>query len=348
MRCLLAVALLCAQAAAQAPLPAQVAPAPLTRPAEPGDAPSLPSAPHAMATLRIYLPLVRLGTSVNPGNRAESRDFYLQQYLSATGVSIGWSGDVGACRPGETAQAFRDAVLRRINYFRAMAGLPGVRLNAEYNRKAQAAALMMSANGQLSHSPTRDWRCYSADGAQAAGSSNLCLGLIGWDAIRLYILEGGAVGHRRWILYPQTREMGTGDIPYAQGKPAANALWVFDQAMWQPRPKVRDEFVAWPPPGYVPYPVINDHWSLSYPGADFSAATVSMTSGMNSIRTVVDPPFSGYGENTLVWIPQNLATGGQWPRPTADTSFTVNVRNAKVGGQVRNFAYTVVVFDPAE
>ena len=36
------------------------------------------------------------------------------------------------------------------------------------------------------------------------------------------------VGHRRWILYPQTKEMGTGDIPYANGYPGANALWGFD------------------------------------------------------------------------------------------------------------------------
>jgi len=333
---------------AQAETPLRLGSPPLACPAQPGSAPEVRHAPSAKATFHVYLPLVRLGISVNPQNRAESRDFYLQHYLSTAGVSMGWSGDLGACRPGETSQAFRDAVLRRINYFRAMAGVPTVKLNAEYNRKAQAAALMMSANDQLSHSPPGNWRCYSAEGAQAAGSSNLCLGLMGWDAIRLYMLEGGLVGHRRWILYPRTRQMGSGDIPPAQGNWAANALWVFDQGAWQTRPRVRDEFVAWPPPGYVPYQVINDHWSLSYPGADFSAATVSMSSGFSAIRTVVDAPFGGYGENTLVWIPQVETEGGLWPRPTADTSFRVDVRNVNVGGQVRDFAYTVIVFDPAE
>ena len=38
------------------------------------------------------------------------------------------------------------------------------------------------------------------------------------------------------ILYPQTQFMGTGDIPSRDGYPASNALWVFDNNMWQPRP----------------------------------------------------------------------------------------------------------------
>jgi hypothetical protein len=229
-----------------------------------------------------------------------------------------------------------------------MAGVPGVTLSDEYSAKAQAAALMMSVNGKLDHSPSPAWSCYSSDGAEAAGSSNLALGTLGPEAINAYMLEGGPVGHRRWILYPQTQAMGTGDIPGGSSYWASNALWVFDSHMWEPRPETREEFVAWPPPGYVPYQVINDHWSFSYPAADFSSANVSMTSGGSNVSIVLGPLVNGYGENTLVWIPQGVTGGGAWPKPVADTAYTVKIQNAWINGQSRDYTYVVIVFDPSK
>ena len=76
----------------------------------------------------------------------------------------------------------------RINYFRAMAGLPGdVVFDTTWNAQCQEAALMMIAEGNLSHSPPTGWACYSADGATAAGKSNLALGNHGPGAIDAYI-----------------------------------------------------------------------------------------------------------------------------------------------------------------
>ena len=52
-----------------------------------------------------------------------------------------------------------------------MAGVPNLRsLSDTYNLKAQAAALMMSVNRALSHSPPSTWICYTPEGAQGAGS----------------------------------------------------------------------------------------------------------------------------------------------------------------------------------
>lgn len=66
-----------------------------------------------------------------------------------------------------------------------MAGVPAtVVLSGEFTAKAQKAALMMSVNRQLSHSPDSTWICYSAEGAEAAGKSNLYLGVYGPSAIR--------------------------------------------------------------------------------------------------------------------------------------------------------------------
>ena len=168
------------------------------------------------------------------------------------------------------------------NYFRAMAGVPAdITFSDESNRLAQAAAFMMSANHQIiSHTPPTNWICYSSDGAAGAGSSNLYLGVYAWNAITGYMKDPGGgnyfIGHRRWILYPQTQIMGTGDIPPVSNFSSSNALRVFDNHMWEQRPPTREEFVAWPPPGFVPYQVVFPRWSFSFAQADFSQAWVSM------------------------------------------------------------------------
>ncbi len=292
--------------------------------------------------------------AVNPQNREESELFFTNCYLSSQGYEINWTGNHELCNAGMTAQDFRDAVLLRINYFRAMAGVPAtVAFDDTYNNKAQKAALMMSANNQLSHSPSPSWICYSDDGSEAAGSSNLCLGVFGWNAITGYIQDPGSsnypVGHRRWILYPQTQFMGTGDIPYINSYTGSNALWVFDSNMWGPRPDTRDEFVAWPPPGYVPYQVVFQRWSFSFPQANFDSTSVTMISNGNPVDVDVQSVVNGYGENTLVWVPSiEYESGNAWPKPTEDTTYAISVNNAVIEGVVRNFTYNVIIFDPSE
>jgi uncharacterized protein YkwD len=293
---------------------------------------------------------MRGGLLVNTQSRQASLAFYLNNYLMATSPAIGWSGSHTACNPGSTTQAFRDAVLRRINYFRAMAGVPAdITLSDESNRLAQAAALMMSVNKQLSHTPPTSWTCYSEDGKNGAGSSDLILGAYGWNAITYFMQDSGSgnysVGHRRWILYPQTQIMGTGDVPPTSDYPPTNALRVFDSHMWERRPLTRDGFVAWPPPGYVPYQVVFARWSFSHPAADFSAATVTMLSGGVSVPLTLSPVHDGYGENTLVWIPMGMSDWSSWPRPNSDIAYTINIRNVVIGGETRDFTYTVTIFD---
>lgn len=63
-----------------------------------------------------------------------------------------------------------------------------------------------------------------------------------------------AAGHRRWILYPQTLEIGTGDVDSQDGFAPANALWVQDAQVNKSRPTTRDDFVAWPPKGLCALP----------------------------------------------------------------------------------------------
>jgi hypothetical protein len=135
-----------------------------------------------------------------------------------------------------------------------MAGVPAsVTFNASNNAKDQQAAVMLSANTNVSHFPPPSWKCYTADAAEAAQNSNVAVGYAGADAITGYIwdfgFENAAVGHRRWLLYPQTQVMGTGDVPAQNGRQPANANWVYDGNFNGPRPATRTPFVAWPPAG---------------------------------------------------------------------------------------------------
>ncbi|MBX2997358.1 MAG: CAP domain-containing protein [Caldilineaceae bacterium] len=290
---------------------------------------------------------------VNPQHREASLLFYRTHYLLSGLATQEWNGDALRCDPGQTDPAFRQAVLRRINYYRGMAGLAGVTLNEEYNRKAQQAALITTVNG-LSHRPLPSARCYTADGAQAAANSHLYIGRFGPSAIDGYIQDHDEgfnnnyhVGHRRWILLPQLQAMGTGDIAGSETVFPTNALWVVDASMRAPRPETRDGFVAWPPPGYVPYTVVYPRWSFSYAGADFSHANVHMRRGALDIELQLEALYEWEPtEPTLVWVPLGMHSRDAWPQPEADATYTVTVSNIKVGNRWLTFSYDVTIFDP--
>jgi len=297
--------------------------------------------------LCVFLPLVNSGqAALDPRIRADAVTLYQQEYLAPSSSETGWNGNIADCSAGATTPSFRDTVLRRINYFRVMAGIPKVKeLLDAYNQQDQQAALMMAANQDLNHTPPSSWKCYTQAGRDGAGSSNLAMGAYGPGAISLYMSDNGvsSLGHRRWILYPQTQSMGTGDIPGngSGWQSLTNALRVFDSHTWDPRPATRDAFVAWPPAAYVPYGVIYPAWSFAVGGADFSHATVSVTVDGTPAACTPAVLAQGYGENGVSW---NMPGSGA--QPSADRVYQVAVRSVVVGGQSRDYAYTVTVIDP--
>jgi len=304
----------------------------------------------------LYLPIL-FGESENNSpfldlqNRGVVDDYFTENYLLTSQPTIDWTGNLDSCDPGTLSADYQAAVLKRINFFRRMAGVPdSVVFNESYNHKAQAAALMMAKNGKLNHTPPSTWFCYSALGYAGASSSNLALGAYGWVAINMYMLDpgtgNGAVGHRRWILYPQTQEMGNGDIPPQPGYYSANALVVFDDHWLDPRPDTREDFVSWPPPGYVPYQIVYPRWSFSYPGADFSNTTVQMSNSGSAVPITMEALEIGYGENTIAWIPNGLDNWAEWPKPAQDMRYTVTIQNVKILTVSHNFSYDVIIFDP--
>lgn len=323
-----------------------------------GDAPRAPTDVSGLPGGGPQPRTVTGGFSVDTGSREQVREFYNAVYTASSGTPINSTAVTTSCFPGTNSPAFVNATLCRINWFRALAGLPAaVTFDAGESVKDQAAAVMMSANNQLQHVSTNNWQgwsCVSSDGTNASANSNLALGNDGPDAISAYILDNGAnnfeVGHRRWILYPQTRVMGTGDVPPENSYYSANATWVFDANLYGPRPATRTPYVPWPPAGYVPYQVVYPQWSFALSNADLSAATVTMTSNGVPVGVALQTyEAPGYGENTLVWYPTNLnpATATAFPFGGADTVYAVTVNNVTTPVGKKNFSYNVTLFDPA-
>lgn len=275
--------------------------------------------------------------------------FFKSLYLTSEGVPTDWNGDLATCQPGRTSQTHQDATLRRINYYRAMAGLPAnLTLDDDWNSKCQQTALMMSAQGNASHTPEPGWKCYTRDAAEAAGKSSLSLGEEGPAAINGYMDDPGPgnyfVGHRRWLLYPPQKTMGTGSVPAQAGHQAAHCLWVIGGFGSRPS---EPAWVAWPPDGFIPYQVLprrSQRWSFSYTEADFSQATVAMESSGTALIVNVEPKLNdqGYGDNTIVWRPEGVSSS----RPTADTTYLVTIKNVLGLGQPRTFRYSVTIIDP--
>ncbi len=252
---------------------------------------------------------------------------------------MNWDGSVSSCDPGTTSEMFKQDVLERVKWFRAMAGVsPRVELDSELSRLAQEAALVMAAANDLSHTPDSSWPCYTDDAYKGASESNLFLGVFGVNAVDGYIEDPGAenisVGHRRWILDPTLTAIGTGDTR------KSNALFIDEDHNVDHAP-VREPagFVMWPPRGYVPRSQIYPRWSVSHRTADFSDATVSVSQGGRQKNF----DFPHYDTEKVGWMNTLVF---EWRRPPKGSgSVTVTVKNVDLGGTMVNFTYEVIPFD---
>lgn len=319
------------------------------------------------------------GTITDPWIDTTNRDAVVVAYETEYHTeppSMAWTGNYETCNPGDSSGTLALATVRRVNFYRAMAGVPtGVTLNDRYSEKAQHAALAMSATGRLSHTPDDSFACLSEDAAEAAANSNLYLGRTGPRAIDGYIEDPGErnrdVGHRNTILHPPTTEIGVGHVAGSRTAYPSNALWVFDDGVFDDSPAMRepDGFVAWPPRGYVPNELVYPRWSFGLADADFENAVVTMTSGDEeiSLEVVARLSLQGYVPSPIiVWEPAtdlgpvdaeadvgdvHLGTGeGEaagsgvlLTKPAYDTTVDVVVDGVVVDGTEVRFSYSVTI-----
>jgi hypothetical protein len=307
--------------------------------------------------------------------RAQVVSLYNTEYVPGnTPPAIGWTGSIAACNPGTISAAWRAAMIARVNVFRKLARLlPVTEFNAatdDKDEKTLSASMLYSANANLSHAIPPTWKCYStafagstvgALGASGGGSSNI--GLSGGDlfatpaVINAYMDDGGSgnlvAGHRRWILNPPQVSMTTSSVPSSTGGGAGNALWVIGGPT-NPSGSSAPDGVGWPPSGFVPYQMLpggSNRWSFSYPGANFGAATVTITKNGQSIAILAydSRTDNGYADNTIVFRPNNVAANGtaiSYVNPGSDQTYVVTVSGV-TNAPNSTFTYNVTVIDPS-
>src|SRR5437899_2898629 len=121
---------------------ASEAPSPANFVMELGPPPTAPAVPK-MATAAALQASGQPGFTnfLNITNRENSREFFNLVFGASENVPMDWSGNFPGCVPGTNSATYLEAVARRVNYFRAMAGVPSsITLSNEFTRKAQLAA----------------------------------------------------------------------------------------------------------------------------------------------------------------------------------------------------------------
>lgn len=178
----------------------------------------------------------------------------------------------GDFQAGELSKETLARALGEVNFLRALAGLDAVTMSDELNSLCQHGAVLLAANGELSHAPDRPEgmdEAFYALGRDAAARSNLArFNWTGSDLLREAALsfardEGerneGVLGHRRWLLCPQMGRTGFGLACDASGRTYA-LMYAVDDSV-----QADYDLVAWPGEGYFPaeYLTKDTWWSIS-------------------------------------------------------------------------------------
>lgn len=276
--------------------------------------------------------------AIDNTNRAQVAATYRSAVTDNMTLSPSWDGSTSGCEAGDANDVFDAATVESINWFRRMAGLNPVTESATQSAGAQDAALMMHAQNNLSHFPATSWPCHTAAGASTAGLSNLTLGIVGPRGVVGQIEDPGAgneaLGHRRWLLFPELQSVGIGNTSRASAVQVINDFGArYSETDW----------VAWPPAGLVPDATVFDRWSLSYAGGssvNFSAASVSVTENGRALAVKLLPIANGFGDAALGW-----EVAGANPQAAGDVVYRVSVSGILIGGRALTHSYTVTSFD---
>lgn len=288
--------------------------------------------------------------TVDTSQRNDVISFYQNVYKASQNYAsaIQWSGHVEGCQEGSLTTTFTDLMRRRINYFRALAGVPasivmndnstvvtsgdsyGAPASTLKSAAAQKAALMLTRNNFLTHNPPTTATCFSSEAGNGCFFGNVAIGLYGPPALDAYMREdffNQQAGHRRWILFTSATNFATGDIPASGNYAAANNLYISQRS--EELAETSPVFIAWPPAGFCPWKHSTEYFSLSYPMGDFSNATISVS--RNGVTQTIDSinRSQGYGNSGIVWRVPSVYTDHD---QNDDVTYDVTVANIGGGG----------------
>jgi len=218
----------------------------------------------------------------------------------------GFTGNVSTCTMGDMSATSRANALRVLNLYRWIAALPAVTTSDQHNQDDQACALMMAANNTLNHTPPSTWTCYTANGATAAGSSNIA-GSGATLAMAMYMVDPGnetTLGHRRWCLSNTLGPIGIGST----GSNSYSCMWTLNGTG-----KAGKQWMAWPPPGFFPIQAARDNWnrtldttgwSMQSDSINLAGAVVTVTLNGSTLPVKVTQLAANYGSRyAITFIP---------------------------------------------
>lgn len=216
-----------------------------------------------------------------------------------------WEATPGSddpCDAGSVPPAAQDNGLRRTNLFRWLAGLEPVGLDAGRVQAQQECAALQSAMGRLDHHPDEGRPCYTAAAAGAAGSSNLAMGGGLADSVDQFVRDDRvtSLGHRRWVLNPGALETAFGY------KSRYTCMYSFSDGR---RHDV--EWVAWPPPGFVPADVARGEASFVAYGGTPTSFSVAVNGGPAEVveHRALPGGYGGWGASAFAY---SLPSRGVW------------------------------------
>jgi len=176
----------------------------------------------------------------------------------------GFSKSNAMCDPGSVSRDGLDDALRRLTFQRWLAGIGPATESESAHTRAQACALIAAWNpvGPQAHSPAPSAECYTAEGAGAAGQSNIAWGNgTAAQAIDQWMEDNGndtTFGHRRWMLNPPLSDVGIGAYVGGNNYGSSSCLSVFGSGGSSTGPAM----IAYPPPGFVPDVLARQVWTL--------------------------------------------------------------------------------------
>ncbi|HEX8303088.1 CAP domain-containing protein [Sphingomonas sp.] len=280
-------------------------------------------------------------------------------FLSRAAALYTVQPDIAACQAGTLHPAVTASLLTSLNNVRALHRLPPVVYSPSDEASAQQSALIMAANGQLSHTPPASWACYSSLGASGAAASNLYGGvgtgltllseeqIVAGFMTEINNLVIESVGHRRWLLDPFLGSVAYGRVAgryQTSNRADAAAIKVFNLVGPSGPSGALPAIVAYP---YEEYParffdtnallsfsvISNTTSKFGNTNVNFSGATISVRVRGGAALTVSRVAYDneGYG------LPNNLqfAVAGL----TANTIYDVTISNVIVAGTPRSYSY---------
>ena len=266
--------------------------------------------------------------------------------------------DVETCFAGRLTQAAKNRALEAANQIRALHGLSAVRYSTIYSQQMQEAALIQAANRFLTHHPDPEADCYTAEGAEGSGTSNLtgysngrlanrdpARNMVGWTNDADNLSQVAAVGHRRWVLNPFASYFSYGQVHgYAAHK-------VFNYTLEPSRvPSIAVDFVAFPYKVY-PFPLVEGDppWSISViehpdePWKDrfdyFQAAIITVTRVADGVELSITDRYTDDAGHAIPNILSWQVQGWEY-----DTAYEVAIRGVTMqAGSTRDYVYSVFI-----